>query len=154
MSAGLMGRHLGGFNWLVCGMLIYVSGDIYRPVTLVSKLLGVDQNLVFSIISVESGFDKKAYSRAGAIGLMQVMPKNIKHLGARKESYIENIICGALLLKDNLRRFSGNISLSLASYNAGPTAVLRYKGIPPFKETRKYVSDVLRAWRKNRYVCE
>lgn len=91
---------------------------------------GVEPRLVMAIIKVESGFDAKAVSSAGASGLMQLMPGTQRHLGVR-------------YFRSMLDRYGGNVSLALAAYNAGPANVDKYGGIPPFEETRNYVRKVL-----------
>lgn len=103
--------------------------------------------LIRSVIRMESGFDPFAVSRVGAMGLMQLMPDVAKELGVNDPfDPRQNIMAGARLLRDLLDRHKGNLSLTLASYNAGPGAVARYRNkVPPFKETRNYVKRIT-AW--------
>ncbi len=119
-----------------------------RIVRSASDRYGVDPNLVSAMIKVESDFDPRAVSRKGARGLMQLMPETARELGVG-DIYdpTENINGGVRHLKLLLDRFSGNQRMALAAYNAGATAVERYKGVPPFSETRKYVRLVLRYYR-------
>jgi soluble lytic murein transglycosylase len=120
-----------------------------RIVRSASDRYGVDPNLVSAMIKVESNFDPRAVSRKGARGLMQLMPETARELGVG-DIYdpTENINGGVRHLKLLLDRFSGNQRMALAAYNAGATAVERYKGVPPFSETRKYVRLVLRYYRQ------
>ena len=112
----------------------------------------VDPNLIKAIIATESCFDRKAVSRVGARGLMQLMPATAKELGV-KDSFNgnANIRGGILYFSQMLARFNNNTELALAAYNAGPHAVERYGGIPPYAETTSYVKKVLK--RYNKYIA-
>ena len=103
---------------------------------------GVRPTLLAALVWRESGFDAKARSRAGARGLTQLMPATARELGVRR-SYdpAENLGGGARYLASLLRGF-GSVQLALAAYNAGPQAVLKHRGVPPFAETRRYVRDI------------
>ena len=110
-----------------------------------ASMHGVDEDLVRAVIQTESGFDPKAESRVGAKGLMQMMPATAKRMGVEDPfDPRDNIMGGVKYLRLLLDKFKGNVPLALAGYNAGPRKVTRYKGIPPFKETRGYVKKVLR----------
>ena len=111
------------------------------------RRFGIDPRLVQAVIEVESGYRVDAVSSAGAEGLMQIMPATQKELGVR-DSFDpnDNIRAGVLYLKRMLDRF-GDVSLALAAYNAGPSHVDKYKGIPPFPETKAYVKKVLGRYR-------
>ncbi len=101
--------------------------------------------LLKAIIKAESDFDPQAVSKKGAMGLMQIMPQNFKLLGLKDPfDPTQNINAGARYFKQLYDRFNGKLALSLAAYNAGPTAVDRYKTIPPYEETEEYVRRVLR----------
>ncbi len=110
-----------------------------------SQQYGVSFPLLKAIIKAESGFDPRAVSKKGAKGLMQIMPENFKPLGIKDPfDPSQNIHAGARYFKQMYDRFKGKIPLSLAAYNAGPTAVERYKTIPPYEETEEYVERVLK----------
>ena len=110
-----------------------------------SERYGVSFPLLKAIIKAESDFDPLVVSKKGATGLMQIMPQNFKSLGIKDPfDPWQNINAGARYFKQMFDRFNGKLSLSLAAYNAGPTAVDRYKTIPPYEETEEYVRRVLK----------
>jgi len=108
------------------------------------SLHGVDEGLVRAVIQVESEFDPRAVSRAGARGLMQIMPATAVRLGVSDPfDPRQNILGGVKYLRMLLNMFGGNVSLAVAGYNAGEHAVQRYNGVPPYKETQGYVRKIL-----------
>ncbi len=110
-----------------------------------SKREEVSFALLKALIKTESNFNPEAVSRAGAKGLMQIMPVNIKDLNIKDPfDPRENIMGGALYLKQLIKRFNGELPLALAAYNAGPNVVERHQGIPPIKETEEFVEKVLK----------
>jgi soluble lytic murein transglycosylase len=110
---------------------------------------GVSAALVKAVIAAESGFDPLAVSRKGAQGLMQLMPDTAKDLGVDDAlDPWQNIDGGTRYLGKMIERFPGQLSLAVAAYNAGPEAVTRHQGVPPFQETRTYVKRVLRYYEK------
>lgn len=103
----------------------------------------VDVDLIRAIIQVESGFEPHARSSKGAKGLMQLMPGTAREMGAHNAlDPRQNIFAGARYLRFLLDVFDGDVTLAAAAYNAGPTNVVRFRGIPPFPETRDYVERV------------
>jgi soluble lytic murein transglycosylase-like protein len=117
---------------------------VYSQVKESSDKYNVDPNLILAVMKAESGFNKNAVSRAGAIGLMQLMPQTARSLGINPYNHIENVEGGTLYLKKMMDMFGQDISLALAAYNAGPQNVKKYGGIPPFNETKNYVDNVIK----------
>lgn len=115
--------------------------------------VGVDRALIHAVITAESGYNASAVSRAGAMGLMQLMPGTAKRYRV-VDAYDpeQNIRGGARYLRDLLEMFDGDVALALAAYNAGENAVLKYgRQVPPYKETRAYVPKVLKLY--DRYAA-
>lgn len=105
---------------------------------------GLDPALLKAVIQQESGGDSNCVSSAGAVGVMQLMPETAKSLGVTDPSDPrQSILGGARYLRGMMDRFGGDESLALAAYNAGPNAVTKYGGIPPYRETQQYVRNIL-----------
>jgi soluble lytic murein transglycosylase-like protein len=115
-----------------------------REIGEAAERYGIPESLIRAVIRAESGFNPRAVSRRGARGLMQLMPETAAILGVR-DSFDprQNIDAGVRHLKGLKERFGDDLRIVLAAYNAGEQAVLTYRGVPPYPETREYVSRVL-----------
>lgn len=129
---------------------VLVSGAAKTQLAAVQPLLNtagaaveLSPRLVEAVAYVESRFRIDARSKAGAIGTMQLMPETASDLGVDPAKPEQNIHGGAKYLRQMLQMFGGNVELALAAYNAGPAAVRKYNGVPPYPETRAYVAAVL-----------
>ena len=127
--------------------LVQGSGKYDALIRKAADRYDLDFSLVKAVIHVESGFNPRAVSKKGAKGLMQIMPENFERLNvADPFNPSQNIMGGARYLNRMIRRYGDTLSLALAAYNAGPSAVDRYESIPPFPETRRYVKKVMKAY--------
>jgi peptidoglycan DL-endopeptidase CwlO len=107
---------------------------------------GVDPALLSAVAKAESAYQPTAVSHAGARGLMQLMPGTARSLGVDPDVPAQAVDGAARLLADHLRTFNGRVDLALAAYNAGPGAVRKYGGVPPYDETRTYIERVTKNW--------
>ncbi|MDI9641605.1 lytic transglycosylase domain-containing protein [Kamptonema cortianum] len=121
-----------------------VGSDIRSLAAQAAAKFGLDPKLFEALVQQESGFNPKAVSSAGAMGLTQLMPKTAKSLGVTDPfDPVQNLEGGAKYLSQMLKEFGGDKRLALAAYNAGPGAVRRAGGIPPYAETQNYVKKIL-----------
>ena len=118
-------------------------GDVESEIRAAAKLYNLDPALVRAVAVQESGLRNEARSRRGAMGVMQMMPKTAKELGYDAADLRGNVRAGAAYLSMMMETFGGDVKQALAAYNAGPGAVKRFRGVPPFAETRTYVSSIM-----------
>jgi soluble lytic murein transglycosylase-like protein len=148
-TIGLLGLLYGcsGGGYLPYAPKALDSLQISQLVSHASLTSGAPPGLVRAVMMAESAGDPQAVSLAGAEGLMQLMPATASSCGADAFDPSENVTCGADYLKRLLVRYHGNTVLAVAAYNAGPGAVDKYHGVPPYPETRAYVARVIAAYR-------
>jgi soluble lytic murein transglycosylase-like protein len=122
----------------------YSKQEISNIISEISAKHGVNEKLVKALIRQESGFNPTIESKAGAVGLMQLMPATAESMGVTdRKDPVQNVEGGVKYLKSLMKKYNGNLILSLAAYNAGPGAVDKYGGVPPYKETQNYVKNIL-----------
>jgi len=118
-----------------------------------AKVHDVNPALIAAVIHAESNFKPTARSQVGAQGLMQIMPATQRYLGCKNGfDPRQNIYAGSKYLKELLSTFNGNLVKAIAAYNAGPGAVKKFAGVPPYKETRGYVQKVLKNYKRYQKV--
>lgn len=125
------------------------SANVDELIETFGEKYGIDSDFIKAIIKQESGFNPKATSKKGAMGLMQLMPKTAESLGVL-DAYnpSQNIEGGVKYLKSLLDKYGDNKEMALAAYNAGPGAVKKYGGIPPYKETQNYINSIMGTYNK------
>lgn len=119
------------------------SSAVRRQISSIAETYALDPRLVDAVAWRESRFHPEARSARGAIGVMQLMPETARALGVNPLDVSQNIHGGARYLRRMLAEFGGDVRLALAAYNAGPEAVRRYGGVPPYAETKAYVAAIL-----------
>jgi|SRR5580658_672273 soluble lytic murein transglycosylase-like protein len=117
-----------------------------------ARKYGLPPAFVRAVVAVESGYQADAVSPKGAIGLMQLMPATARELGADPKIPEQNVDAGTRYLRDLLLKYDNHAYRALAAYNAGPGAVDKYHGVPPYRETQTYILNVLRNWQKQSHT--
>ncbi|MBP2628616.1 MAG: Lytic transglycosylase catalytic [Firmicutes bacterium] len=126
----------------------FATDDISKIIQFTAKKYGVDEKLAMAVAKVESNLAPDVVSSAGAVGVMQLMPETAQGLGVRNsKDPRENIDGGVRYLKQLIATFDGDITKAVAAYNAGPQAVKKYNGTPPYPETQAYVAKVMAQYR-------
>ncbi len=139
--------HYAPFGDVVYDSSAHVNAPFAELMAEAARKHRVDPRLLAAVARRESAFDPKAVSNAGACGIMQLMPATARYLGLTDIfSPRENIFAGARYLRMLLDTFHGDLDLTLAAYNAGPGAVQKYNGLPPFRETQAYVASIRAAY--------
>ena len=110
---------------------------------------GLPPNFVHSVVAAESGYKTEAVSPKGAVGLMQLMPATAQTYGVNAHDPSQNVEAGAAYLRELLIKYNGDARLALAAYNAGPGAVSKYNGVPPYAETQTYIERVLQKYKRS-----
>ena len=127
--------------------LVNRRSSLDQSIQAVGRQYQVSPKLISALIQQESGFNPNATSKAGAQGLMQLMPSTARAMGVTNPmDPQQNLQGGVKYLKQQLEQFNGNIPLALAAYNAGPGAVKQHGGIPPYPETKQYVQKILKRY--------
>ena len=121
------------------------QNSVQQHIQVAAARYGISSHLVDAVAWQESRYNPRARSSAGAIGVMQLMPGTARQLGVSNPHDVrQNVAGGAAYLREQLERFGNNVPLALAAYNAGPGAVMKYGGIPPYRETQDYVRKIMR----------
>jgi soluble lytic murein transglycosylase-like protein len=129
---------------------VHAPRELAAAIEDASRKHGVDPRLVAAVARRESAWRADVVSNKGAIGIMQLMPETARYLGVTNAyDARENIFGGARYLRTLLDTFNGDLDLTLAAYNAGPGAVEKYRGVPPYRETRAYVAAVRATYEKS-----
>lgn len=122
---------------------VAIREDVRAALSAAAADYALDPQLIEAVAWRESRFHHAARSSKGAMGVMQLMPATARDLGVDPSDMVQNVRGGALYLRQMLNRFGGDVRLALAAYNAGPGAVLRHGGVPPYAETQAYVAAIL-----------
>ena len=147
-------KHMGGWQAPFDQAHYIKNKTKFKPIIdAASTRYKISTHLIDAIIHAESYYDPKAISRAGAVGLMQLMPETAKRFGVtNRQDPKQNINAGVKYFNELMEMFNDNVYLALAAYNAGENAVIKYGNtIPPYKETQNYVRKVVKHYRKNKY---
>jgi len=142
------------FPSLIAGESAPTKAEIHEMLAHSGAAHDIDTDLLASVMKAESGGQVRALSRTGARGLMQLMPGTATQMGVQDAFRPDqNIAGGTAYLDELLTRYRDNIALALAAYNAGPAAVDRYHGIPPYRETKEYVARVIREFNRRKQMA-
>jgi len=129
------------------GLFSHLQKDIQELINWAAQKVGLDSKLLSAVVRIESGGNQAAVSPKGAVGVMQLMPETARGLGVNPYNLQENVLGGAVYLKQQLDKYQGDIPKALAAYNAGPGAVDKYNGVPPYRETITFISRVMSMFR-------
>lgn len=130
------------------------TADLNQVVAAASGKHQIDPDLITSVIHAESSFNSKAVSPKGAQGLMQLMPQTASRLGVTNAfDPSANVDAGTQYLRELLLRYNGDMAKALAAYNAGPLRVQQYHGVPPYRETRAYVAQVIKEFNRKKLAA-
>lgn len=125
--------------------------DVHEAVNAAGAAHALDPDFIASVIGAESSFNTRAVSRKGAQGLMQLMPETALQLGVKDSFDVRaNVDGGTRYLRELLLRYNDDVAKALAAYNAGPHRVDRYRGVPPYTETRHYVARIIRDYNRKK----
>jgi hypothetical protein len=139
---------------ITTGAVTPTQGEMHEMLAHAGAAHDIDTDLLASVVKAESGGHVRAVSRTGARGLMQLMPGTATEMGVQDAFRPDqNIAGGTAYLDELLTRYHDNIALALAAYNAGPAAVDRYHGVPPYRETRAYVARVIREFNRRKQMA-
>jgi hypothetical protein len=140
---------------LMPGSAIPTKAEMHEMLSEAGTAHHIDEDLLASVVRAESGGHARAVSRTGAQGLMQLMPGTASAMGVQDAFKPEqNIAGGTAYLDSLLTRYHDNVALALAAYNAGPGAVDKYHGVPPYRETREYVARVIREFNRRKQTAQ
>jgi len=126
--------------------------DIHKLIDQAAAKHGLPKEFLHSVVAAESAYRRDAVSSKGAIGVMQLMPRTAKAYGADPHDPQQNIDAGTRYLRDLLLKYDHGVFSALAAYNAGPGAVAKHKGVPPYRETQAYVSRIYRNYLRKKQL--
>jgi hypothetical protein len=130
------------------------AGGVPEHIALAARQTGIDPDFIHSVVKAESGYNSNAVSPKGAQGLMQLMPATAARLGVSNSlDAAANIKGGSRYLRELLARYNGDALKALAAYNAGPERVAKYNGVPPYQETRTYVTRVINEFNRRKLAA-
>lgn len=152
-EVGVVAAEIRGFvpDEVIDEVLAPAGGDLRALAVAAAQRHGLDPDLVLAVVSVESAFQPGAVSHKGAQGLMQLMPGTARELGVTDAlDPAQNLDGGTRYLRMLIAKYGGDVGRALAAYNAGPGAVKRHRGVPPYRETHYYIDQVLKRYQRAR----